>query len=238
MLIISHVDEGVESMWIGLMTQEDKSVLEERMEGLNQQMSVLDERLSQITDIMSSLKAEQEKGIQICKEEIRNEGVKRVEGNEHILSVLQQGNEFVQTNMDEVMRGLHLLGNMLTEHRKYVDTQMQNAVTKILEGDGNIVSRVEQMQEESTARHMELKQKTEDSFDRQEQMRKDLMAEGEKLNANVNDLRLWIGQLSTSHVEKNDLELLAGYLRLLLANQLMDQAEALLEEDCEGGFPI
>lgn len=225
-------------MWIGLMTQEDKSVLEERMEGLNQQMSVLDERLSQITDIMSSLKAEQEKGIQICKEEIRNEGVKRVEGNEHILSVLQQGNEFVQTNMDEVMRGLHLLGNMLTEHRKYVDTQMQNAVTKILEGDGNIVSRVEQMQEESTARHMELKQKTEDSFDRQEQMRKDLMAEGEKLNANVNDLRLWIGQLSTSHVEKNDLELLAGYLRLLLANQLMDQAEALLEEDCEGGFPI
>ena len=225
-------------MWIGLMTQEDKSVLEERMEGLNQQMSVLDERLSQITDIMSSLKAEQEKGIQICKEEIRNEGVKRVEGNEHILSVLQQGNEFVQTNMDEVMRGLHLLGNMLTEHRKYVDTQMQNAVTKILEGDGNIVSRVEQMQEESTARHMELKQKTEDSFDRQEQMRKDLMAEGEKLNANVNDLRLWIGQLSTSHVEKNDLELLAGYLRLLLANQLMDQAEALLEEDCEGGSPV
>lgn len=225
-------------MWIGLMTQEDKSVLEERMEGLNQQMSVLDERLSQITDIMSSLKAEQEKGIQICKEEIRNEGVKRVEGNEYILSVLQQGNEFVQTNMDEVMRGLHLLGNMLTEHRKYVDTQMQNAVTKILEGDGNIVSRVEQMQEESTARHMELKQKTEDSFDRQEQMRKDLMAEGEKLNANVNDLRLWIGQLSTSHVEKNDLELLAGYLRLLLANQLMDQAEALLEEDCEGGSPV
>ena len=123
MLIISHVDEGVESMWIGLMTQEDKSVLEERMEGLNQQMSVLDERLSQITDIMSSLKAEQEKGIQICKEEIRNEGVKRVEGNEHILSVLQQGNEFVQTNMDEVMRGLHLLGNMLTEHRKYADAK-------------------------------------------------------------------------------------------------------------------
>ena len=35
MLIISHVDEGVESMsflsWIGLMTQDDKSMLEERM---------------------------------------------------------------------------------------------------------------------------------------------------------------------------------------------------------------
>ena len=238
MLIISHVDEGVESMWIGLMTQEDKSVLEERMEGLNQQMSVLDERLSQITDIMSSLKAEQEKGIQICKEEIRNEGVKRVEGNEHILSVLQQGNEFVQTNMDEVMRGLHLLGNMLTEHRKYVDTQMQNAVTKILEGNGTLISRLDQLKEDSTACHMELKQKVEDILVRHEQMRKDLMEEGEKLNANVNDLRVWIKQLSSSHVEKSDLELLAGYLRLLLANQLMDQAEALLEEDCEGGSPV
>ena len=179
MLIISHVDEGVESMsflsWIGLMTQDDKSMLEERMEGLNQQMSVLSERLSQITDIMSSLKAEQEKGIQICKEEIRNEGVKRVEGNEHILSVLQQGNEFVQTNMDEVMRGLHLLGNMLTEHRKYVDTQMQNAVTKILEGNGTLISRVDQLKEDSTACHMELKQKVEDILVRHEQMRKDLM---------------------------------------------------------------
>mgnify|MGYP001644224031 FL=1 len=206
MLIISHVDEGVESMsflsWIGLMTQDDKSMLEERMEGLNQQMSVLDERLSQITDIMSSLKAEQEKGIQICKEEIRNEGIKRVEGNEHILSVLQQGNEFVQTNRDEVMRGLHLLGNMLTEHRKYVGAEMQNAVTKILEGDGNIVARVDRLQEESTACHMKLKQKAEDIFDRQEQMRKDLMAEEEKLNANVNDIHIWIEQLSTSRVEK------------------------------------
>jgi len=201
-------------------------------------MSVLDERLSQITDIMSSLKAEQEKGIQICKEEIRNEGVKRVEGNEHILSVLQQGNEFVQTNMDEVMRGLHLLGNMLTEHRKYVDTQMQNAVTKILEGNGTLISRVDQLKEDSTACHMELKQKVEDILVRHEQMRKDLMEEGEKLNANVNDLRVWIKQLSSSHVEKSDLELLAGYLRLLLANQLMDQAEALLEEDCEGGSPV
>ena len=73
---------------------------------------------------------------------------------------------------------------------------------------------------------------------RHEQMRKDLMEEGEKLNANVNDLRVWIKQLSSSHVEKSDLELLAGYLRLLLANQLMDQAEALLEEDCEGGSPV
>ena len=153
-----------------------------------------------------------------------------MEGNEHILSVLQQGNEFVQTNRGEVMRGLHLLGNMLTEHRKYVGAEMQNAVTKILEGDGNIVARVDRLQEESTACHMKLKQKAEDIFDRQEQMRKDLMAEEEKLNANVNDIHIWIEQLSTSRVEKSDFELLAGYRRLLIANQLMDQAEELLDE--------
>jgi len=242
MLIISHVDEGVESMsflsWIGLMTQDDKSMLEERMEGLNQQMSVLSERLSQITEIMDTLKVEQEKGIHVCREEIRNEGIKRVEGNEHILSVLRQGNEFVQTNRDEVMRGLHLLGNMLTEHRRYVDAEIQNAVTKILEGDGNIVARVDRLQEESTACHMKLKQKTEDIFDRQEHMRKDLMAEEEKLNANVSDLHIWIEQLSTSRVEKSDFELLAGYLRLLIANQLMDQAEELLDEGSWGISPV
>lgn len=136
------------------------------------------------------------------------------------------------------MRGLHLLGNMLTEHRRYVDAEIQNAVTKILEGDGNIVARVDRLQEESTACHMKLKQKTEDIFDRQEHMRKDLMAEEEKLNANVSDLHIWIEQLSTSRVEKSDFELLAGYLRLLIANQLMDQAEELLDEGSWGISPV
>ena len=69
-------------------------------------------------------------------------------------------------------------------------------------------------------------------------MRKDLMAEEEKLNANVSDLHIWIEQLSTSRVEKSDFELLAGYLRLLIGNQLMDQAEELLDEGSWGISPV
>lgn len=189
------------------------------------------ETLSQLAEQVVSLHSAQESGIERFAEALNNEAMRSTGRSGRLLAVMQEGRDLAKKNRDEIMRGLHILGNMLTEQKKYIDSEVQGVVVKVAEGNENLAGRLNVLQESSQMKHMELERVLEESVAFQKQMQKNSLEQGENLQKNIDVVREFVEHLSASHVEKHDLEILASYLRLLIANQLMDQAEELLDEE-------
>lgn len=209
----------------------------DRQEQMQKELMEQEKQVSKLMEHVLSLRAAQEKSIDTLTEEVRNETIQSTERSERLLFTLQEEHDFVKQNRDELMRGLHILGNMMTEQKKYIGVEMQGVAAKIIEGNESSAAHMNMFQKNSDMRYMDLKHGIDEVFDCQEKLRSEWMVLGTKLYTNTDGLREWIGQLSASHVEKQDLELLSSYLRLLLANQLMDRAEELLAED-GGEIPL